>query len=41
MKRPKDYAGGDQDSNLAALPCAIEKTTENPKAFSNALVTDG
>jgi hypothetical protein len=41
MKRPKDYAGGDQDSNLAALLAVNEKTTENPKALSNAVVTEG
>jgi hypothetical protein len=41
MKRPKDYAGGDQDSNLAALPTVNEETTENPKALSNAPVTEG
>jgi hypothetical protein len=41
MKGPRDHAGGDQDSNLAALLSVNEKTPENPKALSNVSVTDG
>jgi hypothetical protein len=40
MKRPGDYAGGDQEINLARFAVDDLKTVENPGALSNNSTTE-